>query len=217
MNMKGKKIEIISNAYLIIGIVLIVLGTLMIVIARFPQVWYSLQIHTSESELNILTSNINKDFRGYVERKPEKQSEEQPLPNVDSSLPKENRIIIPKVGINAKIHEGEDYRKPLEKGVWRVNEFGTPEDDKLMILVAHRFGYSTWSREKREKEAFFNLPNTRVGDRLDVIWNQRLYVYEIYKVDEDTQITDYSADLILYTCKLYNSPVRIFRYAVRIN
>jgi len=216
MNTKGKKIEMISNAYLVIGILLIILGSLIIVIARFPQVWYALELHSSESELSILTTPIHEDFRGYTEKKPDEVPAKQSLPNVDSSLPKENRVVIPKVGIDAKIHEGENFEKLLEKGVWRVNEFGTPEDDKPIILAAHRFGYSSWSREKREQEAFFNLPSTRVGDTIDIIWNQRLYVYKIYKIDEDTQITDYSANLILYTCKLYNSPVRIFRYAERI-
>jgi hypothetical protein len=65
--------------------------------------------------------------------------------------------------------------------------------------------------------SFFSLPKTRVGDKIDIIWGQRKYEYEIYKAETKTQISDYDADLILYTCLLYNSPDRIFRYARRIN
>ena len=58
---------------------------------------------------------------------------------------------------------------------------------------------------------------TDIDSTVSVYWNQREYIYKIYAKEESTYISDYSADLILYTCKYYNSPVRIFRYANRVN
>ena len=95
-----------------------------------------------------------------------------------------------------------------------VPEFGDPiNSEKTIIIAAHRFGYSYWSREERSVVSFYNLPKTGIGDTVSIIWDQREFVYEIYKAEESTYITDYDADLILYTCKYFNSPVRIFRYA----
>jgi sortase (surface protein transpeptidase) len=97
-------------------------------------------------------------------------------------------------------------------------DYGQPDKNDLPIIVAaHRFGYVYWDRETRNRVSFFRLPDTKVGDEIEIIWNQRRYVYEIYAEDESTYIKDYEADLILYTCKYFNSPQRIFRYATRIN
>ena len=39
----------------------------------------------------------------------------------------------------------------------------------------------------------------------------------LYEEEVGEKITNYSADLILYTCQLWNSPIRIIKYAKRIN
>ncbi len=212
-------LKLISNGYLIIGIILITLGTAIIIVAKYPQIWYSLNINSSDNEFLTLTEPIEEEKKEYEIKKESDTwtSLEKKLPAVDLSLPKDNLLKISKVGIETKILEGIDHEKILEDGIWRVNDFGNPEDNNVMILVAHRFGYFNWTQEQRDTHSFFHLPNTRVGDQIEIVWNQRKYIYEIYKLEESTKISDYSADLILYTCKLYNSPVRIFRYAKQIN
>ena len=52
-----------------------------------------------------------------------------PLPLFDPSLPKENGLLIEKIGVRGEIHEGENWAEILKTGVWRVPDFGTPEDD----------------------------------------------------------------------------------------
>ena len=139
------------------------------------------------------------------------------LPDFDPSLPKENGLLIEKIGVRGEIHEGDNWAEILKTGVWRVPDFGTPENNDLpVILAAHRFGYVTWTNSFRTLNSFYNLPKLKVGDRVEVIWNQRKYVYEIYQEETGTAITDYTANLILYTCDLWNSPTRIFKYAKRI-
>ncbi len=136
-------------------------------------------------------------------------------PRLDSSLPSESRLKIPSIGVNTAIVEAtyDNYNEALKKGPWRVSDFGTPADrERPTILAAHRFGYLAWSNLFRRKSSFYNLPNLKVGDTVEIDWGQRKYVYEVYKEDKGSNITDYSADLILYTCETLTSEVRIFKY-----
>jgi sortase (surface protein transpeptidase) len=138
------------------------------------------------------------------------------LPTLDRSLPKGNWIIIPSIGVKTEINEApdEDYEEALKKGVWRAPEFGTPEQREYpLIVAAHRFGYLAWTNSYRHYNSFYNLPNAKEGDTVEVIWNQRKYVYAIYGSSEGEYVADYSADLVLYTCEDLTSSIRIFRYA----
>lgn len=137
-------------------------------------------------------------------------------PRLDPSLPLENKIVIPSVGIDTKINEApaDNYEEALKVGVWRVPDFGTPYERNLpVILAAHRYGYLKWSVPYRLKNSFYSLPKVKVGDTIQIIWRQRKYIYEVYAEGKGEEISDYSADLILYTCESLTSPVRIFKYA----
>ena len=93
-------------------------------------------------------------------------------------------------------------------------DFGDPYNrEKPTILAAHRFGYLAWSVKYRLANSFYNLPKLKVGDRIEVNWLKRKYMYEVYATGEGKEITDYTADLILYTCKFLESPIRLFAYA----
>ena len=138
----------------------------------------------------------------------------------DVSLPEGHYLSIPKIGVDTIIWEGEsdNYDKALKKGVWRVNDFATPDmatpgSGKPVILAAHRFGYIEWTQTYRLKNSFYKLPDLKPGDEVEIVWNQHRYKYQVTKLEEGEKITDYSSDLILYTCKYLVSPIRIFVYA----
>ncbi len=218
--MKKKVIlKIFAKANIILGIIAMLVGITTVLFIGFPRLFYFLNISSLEIEKATLTQSLESDFESY---QPQKEGiiEEKPkntIPDTDFSLPNKKMINIPNINVSGEIFEGEDYDTLLEKGIWRANSFGTPEDDIVMIVASHRFGHISWSNEYRNRNSFFNLPKTNIGDYIEIVWNQRVYTYEIYKVEETENITDYTADLILYTCKLYNSPLRIFRYAQRTN
>ncbi len=138
------------------------------------------------------------------------------LPPRDENLPDGNWLVIPKIGVRTEIGESVEPEDSLRHGVWRETEFATPESLGPMILLAHRFGYLKWTDAYRRQNSFFNLNKLEVGDTFEVIWDKRRYEYEIYAGEEGEEITDYDADIILYTCKFLNSPVRYFRYARRV-
>jgi len=142
------------------------------------------------------------------------------LPVFDPTLPKNNHVAIASIGVDTEIEEAtyDNYESALKKGVWRVSDFGEPDiEGAPIILAAHRYGYIAWTNTFRHKSSFYNLPKVKVGDVVTVDWQQREYRYGVYKTETGTEITDYSADLILYTCESLSGEERIFVYAKLIS
>lgn len=139
----------------------------------------------------------------------------RPLPPQDSTLPEGTWLIVPRIGIRTQPLLTEDPEEALLEGVWQVPGYGEAGDTtRPMILAAHRYGWQWWWKTDYWKyHSFYLLPDLEPGDIVEIISDQRKYYYEIYAGEEGEDITDYSADLILYTCKFLNSPLRHFRYA----
>lgn len=141
-----------------------------------------------------------------------------PEPVLDPTLPEGTWLIIPTIGVHTQLKDTLDPNEALDQGAWLVPDFGRPNDTSLPIIAAaHRFGWDWWwQSDFGTKNSFYSLPSLKSGDTVEIVFNQRKYVYRIYSdVIEDTEITDYQADLILYTCKFLNSPERFFVYANR--
>jgi len=186
-----------------------VLGIIFLFISFAPSVWYSVK-GNSKTISSLLAKTAKKSDISSQPVKPSYQ------PRFDNTLSKQNRIVIPSIGVDTLIEEAieDNYEEALKKGVWRVSDFGTPFDrERPTILAAHRYGYLAWSNVFRRKSSFYNLPKLKEGDTVEIIWKQRKYVYEVVKTEKGEEITGYSADLILYTCESLNSSVRIFKYA----
>lgn len=176
-------------------------------------VWYQISPETSSALAAILKRPIvgfNQTLvtEGFKEAEPYQ-------PPVDPGLPTTNQIKIPAIGVETAIIEEsvERYEEAFRQGVWRVPDFGDSFNrEQPMILAAHRFGYLAWNNQYRRENSFYNLPKLKLGDQVEVIWGQRKYLYEIYAEEETEEITNYGADLILYTCKFLESNERIFKY-----
>ena len=185
--------------------------------------YYTVLPKTSGLLSTALTETAKRAERPLSTPKPvELPAEPAGLPEKNVSLPEGHYLTIPKIGVDTVIWEGEydEYEKLLRHGVWRVPDFSLPdkkEEGKPVILVAHRFGYLDWTQEYREQNSFFNLPELAPGDEIELMWDQRKYKYMVERVEEGRDIADYGVDLILYTCKFYVSPIRIFVYAKLIN
>ena len=137
------------------------------------------------------------------------------LPEQNPNLLKGDWLIIPYIGVNSQLQQTAMANEALETGVWWVPEFGMPGDlIQPMIVSGHRYGWQWWWKTDYWRyHSFYKLPELRPGDLVEIISDQRKWVYEVYAGEEGTEISDYQADLILYTCKYLNSDVRIFRYA----
>lgn len=197
----------VSNIYVVLGFVFIIGALALISTPIMPYIIY--RINPGET-----TNEVEKISQPVADDNEVEEDNTKSFPQIDTTLPEKPYVRIEKIGVDSPISTASDYTEALKQGTWLVSGFGTPENGIYpIILAAHRFGYVYWDDATREKISYFNLPKTHEGDIIDIIWNQRKYSYEIYHEEEGEMITDYSADLILYTCKYFNSPTRIFRYA----
>lgn len=193
------------------GIICWFLATLAAFTPMLPHLLYRLSPHTPTALAQTLSQPLSDQNLNQTElTKPN-------LPPKDATLPRDNTLIIDKIGVNGVIHEGDDWQHLLELGIWRVPDFGTPEDDLPIILAAHRWGYLNWSNSFRRHNSFYNLPKLTISDTITIVWNQRQYQYRITTSVTAEKIPNYNSDLILYTCQLWNSPIRIFKLATHIN
>lgn len=137
------------------------------------------------------------------------------LPPFEATLPTGDWLVIPRIGVRSELQATSTADSALDTGLWLVPDFGQPGDsDQPIIVVGHRFGWKWWWQNDYWKyHSFYLLPELELGDRVEIIAQQRKWTYEIYASEEGPAISDYQADLILYTCKYLSSPVRIFKYA----
>jgi sortase (surface protein transpeptidase) len=211
----------IGNIYIGVGTFFCLCAVLLLAYPQLPLILNILSINSPEIERESITQSIYAEEIEEIEEEIIEEEEEEiiVLPPRKLELPNVNRIYIPKIGMGADIQTDEDPNIALDKGPWIVPDYADPESRYLretfrpILIASHRFGYSSWSQEKRNTISFFNLPNTNVGDIVILVWNQREYTFEIFDMDESTFVRETDADLILYTCMYYNSPLRIFRYA----
>jgi len=208
-----------KKSFVSLGILFWFLAVVFALLPSWPHLYYRLFPEVSGTLASTIASTVSKDQTPTLTTPiATPETIERPLPDINPSLPKENGIIIDKIGVQGLLHEGTDWESILKQGVWRVPDFGTPEDNSApIILAAHRWGYLSWSAAFRKLNSFYSLPKLVVGDTIKIIWEQRPYEYKVYSVETGTTITEYKANLILYTCQLWNSPVRFFVYANKVN
>jgi sortase (surface protein transpeptidase) len=191
-----------------------VVGLVLLIISYGPSAFF-----WAQSRITGLSSESNFELtQTEVENlsEPTQAQRSTYQPPFNPRLPKTNRLTISAIGVQTEILEAsyDNYEAVLRKGVWRVADFGEPATNTApTILAAHRFGYLEWSNAYRRQNSFYNLPKLKVGDVVEIIWRQRKYKYEVYAEGRGQEITDYNADLILYTCVDLSGPERIFKYA----
>ncbi len=141
------------------------------------------------------------------------------LTPVNENLPVGDWFSIAKIGVRSQLQATTSYEEALKTGLWQAPEFGKPGSLEMpMIVAGHRYGWKWWWKDDYWKyNSFYLLPQVEVGDRIEIISEQRKWIYEVYAAEEGTEITDYQADLIVYTCKYLQSPLRYFRYAKLIS
>lgn len=121
----------------------------------------------------------------------------------------ENRIIIPKLGVNIHYAPGE---AALDQGAqWRYPERGNPETGGNFIIAAHRFSIQPTPMGTIEKSPFYSIDTLTVGDKIVIDYEGVRYGYEInkrfdVKADRiDVEGVSDTPKLTLYSCELGGS------------
>lgn len=118
----------------------------------------------------------------------------------------DNRIIIPKIGVDIEYGEGE---AALDRGAqWRFPERGNPRDGGNFIIAAHRFELAPTPQETVRKSPFYHIEKLKNGDEIIIDYDGKRYGYTINKTFDvkPTQTEIENADvgdrLTLYSCGL---------------
>lgn len=189
-------------------LLMVVFGSIFI----FPQIYYRL----FPADTVVLQASESGTARGGEFAPPDKESAGRTYqPEVEDGLPDGDWLVIPKIGVRTEFMVTADPNEALVKGAWMAPNYAKPGEGGLPIIIAaHRFGWDWWWQSDYWKyHSFYRLPETEPGTIVELISGKRKWTYEIYAGEEGESISDYDADLILYTCKHLSSPIRYVRYA----
>lgn len=118
----------------------------------------------------------------------------------------ENRIIIPKIGVNIHYAPGTES---LDRGAeWRYPDRGNPSDGGNFIVAAHRLSIQPTPQGTVEKSPFYRVDQLVIDDQVLIDYNGKRYLYKISKISnvKPTQVEiEAPSDtpiLTMYTCTL---------------
>jgi hypothetical protein len=183
-----------------------------------PKLYYSFfQVETVEVAAQTEGTPLGGDFDLEDQDNPVLEPTQKPafIPPKNKNLPEGDWLVIPRIGVRSLLQATENSKDALATGLWLAPDYGKAgETDLPMIVAGHRYGWKWWWKDDYWRyHSFYLLPDLEPGDIVEVISDQRKWIYEIYAGEEGQEITDYKADLIIYTCKFLNSSIRHFRYA----
>ncbi len=132
--------------------------------------------------------------------------------------PPDNRLVIPKIGVNLPIMESQDSDASLWKGAWRIPNSSTPNSGGNTVLSAHRFRYRPPSNL-----TLYLLDKVERGDTMIVYWQGKEYDYQITETKivprENTDIAEptLTDQLTVFTCHpLFSTKERLVVIGERI-
>ena len=140
-------------------------------------------------------------------------------PRYDLSLPEGRWIVSEKADIAAPIETNDDINNKaevtamLDRGIYMYPQYSNIGwKGKKVVLAGHHFNMNV--SEERARGTFQNLERLEVGDRVAIINDYKMWTYEVYKVEQSTEITEENPDLLMYSCIYWwDSKLRLFVYA----
>lgn len=132
-------------------------------------------------------------------------------------IPKENTLVIPKIGVNTAIVEGKT-EDALNRGIWHRPKGSTPDKGGNTVLAGHRYQYVSGPH------TLFSLDKVAIGDRIMLYWEGKEYIYEVFEttvvkptaleIEHNTK----EAIVTIYTCTpIYTTLNRLVVKAKAIN
>jgi sortase A len=131
------------------------------------------------------------------------------------TVPEGRRLLIPTIGVNVAIVEG-DTEAALDKGgVWRIPSTSVPSLGGNTVLSGHRWKYLPPS-----SISLYLLDKVKDGDPIIILWDKHLYTYRVrgreIVTPNQTEILDQtnSPQLTIFTCTpIFSTSHRLVLYA----
>ncbi|NCT54419.1 sortase [Candidatus Falkowbacteria bacterium] len=193
-----KKDKTIKTLVIILEFLLLFLIIYLISLPFYPELRYILKAKAENNakELKQVTTQV------------EDLKREFPVSEFSVSP---DRLIIPKIGVNAPIIKSEDGELALSKGAWLLPEGSTPDKGGNTIITGHRFRYLP-----PNNLTFYLFHKLEVGDIFSLIWEEKDYYYQVKEIKiveaSDSSPHDKSdkAILTMYTCHpIYSTEKRL--------
>lgn len=134
-------------------------------------------------------------------------------------IPKENRLVIPSIGVDMPILEGPTERTLDRGGIWHIPGTSNPSQGSNMVLSGHRWQYLPPS-----SMTLYLLDKVKLDEPIIVYWRGQEYDYRIV----DRRVVDPSATdiqnpteqprLTIYTCTpLFSTKQRLVLFGELIS
>lgn len=138
------------------------------------------------------------------------------LPTVEQrAVPDGHRLVIPTIGVNVEIIEGQTEAALDKGGVWRIPSTSTPDQLSNTVISGHRWKYLPPS-----SISLYLLDKVKDGDPMMVLWDKKVYTYrvrgrEIVTPDRTDILHDTDTPtLTIFTCTpLFSTSHRLVLYA----
>ncbi len=150
-----------------------------------------------EAEERVIIEEQVAEFRGGL---PENKFDVSP-----------NRVIIPKIGVNAPIVVTDNADYGLSQGAWLVPDTSTPDKGGNTVITGHRFKYLP-----PHNLTFYLFDKLETGDLVSIVWQEEDYLYRIkeVKIVDDTEVSILNATdepiLTMFTCHpIYSTEQRL--------
>ena len=140
-------------------------------------------------------------------------------PEYDLTLPEGRWIVSESAGIKAPIYTNNDIADTkvvddiLDRGIYLYPQYNSIGwSGREVILAGHHYNMNI--SEQKRQQSFQNLEKLQVGDRVQIVDDYKIWTYEIYKIEQSTEITEQNPDLMMYTCIFWwDAKLRLFVYA----
>lgn len=187
-----KLLKLLKFLNIIVSILIAIIALYILVRPLFPNIVFS----------------IGKD-EGYTYQSEEAIKEIGDRAKDLPQIPKENRLVIPKIHVNALITEGAN-QSALMLGMWHRPDSSTPNKGGNTVITGHRFLYT------KGPDTLYYLDRVEMNDKVIIYWEEKEYVYKVFQIivvnpDQIEIENNTKASIItLYTCTpLWTSEKRL--------
>lgn len=159
---KDKKIK---TLVIVLEFLFIFIVAYLIILPVYPEIKYRLN-----------SAKVG-DSKNVEEVSKEVQKIKNHLPATKFSI-SQNRVIIPKIGVNAPIVQAEREEEGLSEGAWLVPVGSTPDKGGNTVITGHRFKYLPPSNL-----TFYLVHKLEEDDIFSIIWEDKDYLYKVREID----------------------------------
>ena len=131
------------------------------------------------------------------------------------TVPDGHRLLIPTIGVNVQIVEGQNESALDRGGVWRIPSTSTPVSGSNTVISGHRWKYLPPS-----SISLYLLDKVQDGDPIMILWDKKVFTYRVRGreiVTPDRTDILHGTDqptLTIFTCTpLFSTSHRLVLYA----